>query len=151
MTLAGKRDNEDAGYLDIARAIAEHGAPATIESDLEQLFRRLVFNILVGNRDDHLRNHGFLRTAEGWRLAPAFDVNPSPAKLEHSLAIDAVLRAPDLDLARETARHYRLSAAHVEQIIDEVGSAVAGWRELARRLELPGDEIERIGAAFTSA
>jgi len=151
MTLAGKRDNEDAGYLDIARAIVEHGAPAAIGSDLEQLFRRLAFNILVGNRDDHLRNHGFLRTEEGWRLAPAFDVNPSPAKLEHSLAIDAAVRAPDLDLARETARHYRLSAAHAEQIIDEASSAVAGWPELARRLELPGDEIERIGAAFASA
>ena len=150
MTLAGKRDNEDAGYLDIARAIAEYGAPATIESDLEQLFRRLVFNILVGNRDDHLRNHGFLRAAGGWRLAPAFDVNPSPAKLEHSLAIDAAVRAPDLDLARETARHYRLSAARAEQVVDEVSSAVARWPDLARRVELPGDEVERIGAAFAS-
>ncbi len=77
MTLAGRHDHEDASYLDIARAIAELGAPAAIEEDLHQLFRRVVFNVMTANRDDHLRNHGFLRTAEGWRLAPAFDVNPS--------------------------------------------------------------------------
>ena len=151
MTLAGKRDNEDASYLDIARAIVERGDPEAIASDLEQLFRRLVFNLLTGNRDDHLRNHGFLRTAAGWRLAPAFDVNPSPARQEHSLAIDEAVRIPDLDLARSTAGHYRLSAKCAEELIAVVGEAVGRWPELAQQAGIPGEEIARVGVAFTSA
>lgn len=151
MTLIGKRDNDDASYLDIARAIVEVGDPATIADDLDQLFRRLVFNVLTGNRDDHLRNHGFLRTAGGWRLAPAFDVNPSPAKLEHSLAIDEAVRTPDLELARATARYYRLSRARVEETIAEVSRAVAAWPALAREAGLSRDEIERVGTAFALA
>ncbi|MGE5282035.1 MAG: type II toxin-antitoxin system HipA family toxin [Chloroflexota bacterium] len=151
MTLAGRRDNEDASYLDIVRAIVERGDADAIAIDLEQLFRRLVFNLLTGNRDDHLRNHGFLRTAGGWRLAPAFDVNPSMTRQEHSLAIDGTVRIPDLDLARDTARHYRLSAARAQQLIGEVSDAVGRWPELARQVGLPRDEIARVGIAFASA
>ena len=151
MTLAGRRDNENASYLDIARAIVERGDPEAIAVDLEQLFKRLVFNLLTGNRDDHLRNHGFLRTAGGWRLAPAFDVNPSPARQEHSLAIDGAVRVPDLELARSTARHYRLSKKRAEELIAAMSEAVGRWPELARQAGIPGEEIARIGTAFASA
>jgi serine/threonine-protein kinase HipA len=151
MTLAGRRDHEDAGYLDIARAIVIHGDPAAIEQDLQQLFRRVVFNVLTADRDDHLRNHGFLRTAGGWRLSPAFDVNPSPQKQEHSLALDDSLRVPDLDIVRETAPHYRLTAKRAEEIIGEVDRVVAGWPAAARDADLPEDEVERFAAAFLSA
>lgn len=150
MTLAGKRDNEEASYLDIVRAIVEWGDPETIAADLEQLFRRLVFNLLTGNRDDHLRNHGFLRIAGGWRLAPAFDVNPSPSRLEHSLAIDEIVRIPDLELVRATAPHYRLAAERAEELIAGVGEAVGRWPELARQAGIGRDEIERVGIAFAS-
>jgi serine/threonine-protein kinase HipA len=148
MTLTGRRDHEDASYLDIARAIAELGDPAAIETDLRQLFRRVVFNVLTANRDDHLRNHGFLRSARGWRLAPAFDVNPEPRKHEHALAFDDAQRAPDLEIVRETAQYYRLAAADADAIVDEVAAAVAGWRDLAGQAGLAGEELERIGAAF---
>lgn len=151
MTLSGRRDHADASYLDVARAIVDFGDPAAIDDDLSQLFRRLVFNLLVGNRDDHLRNHGFLRDKRGWRLAPAFDVNPAPGKFEHSLAIDDSVRAPDLDVARETASLYRLSAAQADAVVAEVGEVVSGWPALAREVGLPGEEIERIGSAFASA
>jgi serine/threonine-protein kinase HipA len=151
MTLSGRRDHADASYLDVTRAIVDFGDPAAIDEDLSQLFRRLVFNLLVGNRDDHLRNHGFLRDKRGWRLAPAFDVNPAPDKLEHSLAIDDSIRAPDLDVARETAPFYRLSAARADAVVAEVGEVVSGWPALAREAGLPGEEIERIGSAFASA
>ncbi len=151
MTLAGRRDHEDASYLDIARAIVVHGDPAAIEQDLQQLFRRVVFNVLTADRDDHLRNHGFLRTAEGWRLAPAFDVNPSPQKQEHSLALDDSLRVPDLDAVRETAPQYRLAPKRAEEIIAEVDRAVARWPAVARDADLPRDEVERFAAAFLSA
>jgi len=151
MTLAGRRDHEDASYLDVARAIVELGDPAAIDADLRQLFRRVVFNVMTANRDDHLRNHGFLRDIGGWRLAPAFDVNPSPQRLEHSLAIDDSLRAPDLELVRGTARYYRLASEQAGEIIEEVRRAVSRWRDLAREADLSAEEIDRIGLAFASA
>lgn len=151
MTLTGRDDRENASYLDIARAIVDFGDPAAIEADLEQLFRRVVFNLFVSNRDDHLRNHAFLRTSRGWRLAPAFDVNPSLQKREHSLAFDEAQRTPDLDLARETAPLYRLSAPRVDKLVAEVGAAVARWAEEARRAELPESEVALFSAAFPPA
>ncbi len=151
MTLAGRRDHEDASYLDIARAIVVHGDPAAIEHDLQQLFRRVVFNVLTADRDDHLRNHGFLRTVGGWRLSPAFDVNPSLQKQEHSLALDDSLRIPDLDVVRETAPQYRLVAARAEEIIAEVDRVVAQWPAAARDADLPEDEVERFAGSFLTA
>jgi serine/threonine-protein kinase HipA len=148
MTLTGRRDHEEASYLDIAKAIVDLGDPAAIEFDLHQLFRRVAFNVMTANRDDHLRNHGFLRTAHGWRLTPAFDVNPSPRKMEHSLALNESLRLPDLNLVIETAPYYRLSGGQAEEIVAEIRTAVAGWPELAREARLPAEELERIGAAF---
>jgi serine/threonine-protein kinase HipA len=108
----------------------------------------VVFNVLVSNHDDHLRNHGFLRTAGGWRLAPAFDVNPSPHTEEHSLSIDGRLRVSDLDLVRETAGLYRLRADAVEEIVTEVGAATAAWREEAVEAGLSREEVERMAVAF---
>ncbi len=148
MTLVGGRDHADASYLDIARAIVDFGDPDAIEEDLRQLFRRVAFNVLTANRDDHLRNHGFLRGAGGWRLAPAFDVNPSPRMSEHSLAIDASIRVPDLDLVRETAALYRLSPAEAGAIVAEVEAAVAGWAEEARTADLPDEEVGLMSMAF---
>ncbi len=150
MTQVGGRDHAEASYLDIAEAIVRLADPDAIDDDLRQLFRRLVFNVLVGDRDDHLRNHGFLRGPGGWRLAPAFDVNPSPSMGEHSLALDASIRSPDLDLVRETAPLYRLSAEQADAIVAEVREAVAGWRAEASALGLPRDEIERLAPAFAA-
>jgi serine/threonine-protein kinase HipA len=151
MTLVGKRDNEEASYLDIAQAIVKLADPARIVDDLRQLYRRVVFNVLTANRDDHLRNHGFLRTPKGWRLAPAFDINPSPDKLEHSLALDENVRVPDLEIVRETAPLYRLSSEHASQVIGEVRSAVAQWASVARGAGMSRDEVERLATAFDLA
>ena len=142
MTLTGKRDGAEASYLDLALAVADHVDPAAIGDDLEQLFRRLAFNILVGNRDDHLRNHGFLRAVSGWRLAPAFDLNPSPESPEHSLAIDERSHGPDVATAIETASFYRLGTDKAARIVREVAAAIGDWREAARSLDLPADEVE---------
>jgi serine/threonine-protein kinase HipA len=148
MTLAGKRDNDNASYLDIAQAIERSGDPGRIVADLEQLFRRAAFNVLVANRDDHLRNHGFLRSNRGWRLAPAFDVNPTPEKLEHALALDGTLRVPDIEVVRETAPLYRLSGASADEIVADVRRAVGGWRKAAGGIGIPREEIERLADAF---
>ena len=148
MTLAGKHDGEEASYLDIAYAIADHGDPDGIGDDLEQLFRRLVFNVMVGNRDDHLRNHGFLHEPGGWRLAPAFDVNPSPEAPEHALAIDDLSHAPHLDTVLATAPFYRLARPRAEEIVADLQTVTATWRSEGRRLGLPPDEIDVVGTAF---
>ncbi len=151
MTLTGNRDHERGSYLDIARAIVDFADPDAIGDDLGQLFRRAVFNLLAANRDDHLRNHGFLRGAGGWRLAPAFDVNPSPQKDEHSLAFDDSVRASDLAVVLATASLYRLSSEQAEQIVAEVEAAVAGWRKEAEAVDLPRDEIDLMAAILPGA
>jgi len=141
MTLTSKRDGEDATYLDIAQAITQHGDPSFVAGDLEQLFRRVVFNVLAGDRDDHLRNHGFLRAANGWRLAPAFDLNPASEKADHALALDDAIREPDLAVVRPTAGLYQLSPGRAAAIEDEVRAGLSSWRNAARRVGISEDEI----------
>ncbi len=142
MTMTSRRDRDAASYLDIALAIADYGAPGRIRADLAQLFRRAAFNILVAHRDDHLRNHGFLRTVEGWRLAPAFDLNPVPGKPEHELSIDGAIHLGDLEVLCETAPFYRLSRLEAEAIIDEVRAALSSWREVVHGLSLGATESD---------
>ena len=148
MTLVGRRDGEDASYLEIAMAIADHGAPVTIDADLEQLFRRVVFNVVMANRDDHLSNHGFLRSRQGWRLAPAFDLSPMPEKREHELAIDERSQEPRLDLVRSTADWYRIRRARADEIITDVQSAAANWPSAARHLGLSEHEIALVAPSI---
>lgn len=151
MTLVGKRDRDPSSYIEIAEAIEHHVAPAQIGQDLAELFRRLVFNVLTGHRDDHLRNHGFLRSPDGWRLAPAFDLNPMPDMPEHELAVGLDSHAPDVELAvEETAPFCRLAGGDTRRIVEEVRAAVAGWREVATDAGLSADEMDVVGDAFAS-
>ena len=152
MTLLGRRDGEaGASYLDLALLIQDHGAPGAIGADLEQLFRRVVFNVMAGNRDDHLRNHACLRAPGGWRLAPAYDMNPNVEKAEHALALDARQSFPDLAVAAATAPFYRLESGQAQRIIQELHEAVSGWRRRARAIELPVSEIALVAPAFAHA
>ena len=107
-----------------------------------------MFNVLVGNRDDHLRNHGFLREPTGWRLSPAYDVNPNVHKLEHALTLDGSSAAPNLDVVLATAGLYRLGDAAAKRLVEEVRGVVATWREEAVRLGLSRAEQTRMAAAF---
>jgi serine/threonine-protein kinase HipA len=142
MTMTSRRDREAASYLDVALAIADFGAPGRIRADLAQLFRRAAFNVLASHRDDHLRNHGFLRTGEGWRLAPAFDLNPVPGKPEHELSLDGAIHRADLEVLRETAPFYRLPAPEAGAIIDEVRAALGAWHEIVHGLNLGATESD---------
>ncbi|MDO8506274.1 MAG: type II toxin-antitoxin system HipA family toxin [Candidatus Limnocylindria bacterium] len=151
MTLLDERDHaRGVSYLDIASAIERYGGrtKAAIDADLEELFRRVVFNALAGNRDDHLRNHGFLHDGKGWRLAPAFDLNPIPDKHEHELSFDATSTLPDLAVIEGTARLYRLSGRRAQAVITEVKAAVGSWRTVARAAGIPRDEQELMAAAY---
>ncbi len=151
MTLLQRNDGDEGSYVDIAEAIQNVGAPVTIAADLTQLYRRIVFSIFIGNRDDHLRNHGFLWGGDGWSLSPAFDINPNPDKGEHALAIDDVDSSPSIDHLRVTADYYRLSRADADAIENEVRAAVDGWRQVAASLDLPAREIKQLEAVLESS
>jgi len=149
MTLLECHDGEvGASYLDMAEFISDRGAEGHIDQDLEQLFRRAVFNVLIGNRDDHLRNHGFMRERKGWRLSEAFDMNPEPARARHVLTFDGHSAEPLVSTVLETADLYRLRAGRARAIVDEVHRAVATWRDEACRLGLPPAELDRMGPIF---
>lgn len=150
MTMSSRRDREPASYLDIALAIADHGATGLIEPLLAKLFRRVAFNVLTAHRDDHLRNHGFLRTAAGWQLAPAFDLNPMPDKPEHELAIDAGDHSGDMGIVLETAEYYRLSNTDAERIIDEVRNALGHWKVVAQAASLGRSEMDILDEAIAT-
>lgn len=148
MTLLDRRDGADASYLDIAQLIADQGASKHVKEDLAQLFRRVVFNVLVSNRDDHLRNHGFLRTASGWRLAPAFDLNPNLDKHEHALLLDEASAEPHIDAVLATAEYYRLSAKQAGEVASNVNAVVKTWKATAVSAGLGRSEIQRMALAF---
>ncbi|HEY4242289.1 MAG TPA: type II toxin-antitoxin system HipA family toxin [Kofleriaceae bacterium] len=151
LTAVAGTDGEAAerSYLDIADALATTGAdPAR---DLAQLYRRVVFNVLVSNTDDHLRNHGFVRAAGGWRLSPAYDLNPMPVDVKaraHALALDATTHDASLEVVRATARRYRLAAKDERAIVREVAKAVSRWRAVAGEHGLGAGHCDRMESAF---
>jgi serine/threonine-protein kinase HipA len=140
MTMLGHVDSEDASYLELAEFIATYGEADYITSDLEELFTRVVLNVATANRDDHLRNHGFIRSPAGWRLAPAFDMNPSFKKDEHVLSLDLYNRQPDLEVVLSTAEYYRLEKVRAGKIVADVCAVVEGWKECAAKLGLSARE-----------
>lgn len=150
LTAVGATESDGRSYIEIADALRTDGAEVT--RDLRQLWRRMVFNILVSNTDDHLRNHGFLRAARGWRLSPAFDMNPMPVDVRprvHVLAIDEEDQTSSLANAMKVAPSFGISKiAEARAIAKDVGSAVASWREVAARHGLRKFEIERMASAF---
>lgn len=150
LTMVGASDGEEHSYLEIADGITQYSAHP--DDDLRELWRRLVFNILVSNTDDHLRNHGFLRDAAGWVLSPAYDMNPVPADVGPrvlSLSIDmAGDRTASLQLAISTAGYYGLTASDAEQIAGEVAVAVKGWRDLANGYGVSAAQLRYMESAF---
>ncbi|OGB30293.1 MAG: HipA domain protein [Burkholderiales bacterium RIFCSPLOWO2_12_FULL_61_40] len=150
MTLLRKTQSEGTSYLELAQFIRARGDAAHADADLAQLFRRVAFNVAVGNRDDHLRNHGFVLGETGWRLAPAFDVNPNIDKAEHVLNIDDVDNRPDLATVLNTAAFYGLTDAQAGQVVEEVVSAVDSWQDTARRVHLASADVEMTAAAFSA-
>lgn len=148
MTQLDVTESEGRSYLDIVLAIESSGTSTQIGRDLEQLFRRVLFNILIGNRDDHLRNHGFMRAGDGWQLSPAFDVNPNPDKDYHVLAINEADPSPDSGLLLATATYYRIPKKETSAIVGQVRDAVRGWEARARALGASGNDIARMQAVI---
>jgi serine/threonine-protein kinase HipA len=150
MTLLRKDQSEGCSYLELAQFLRASGDASSVQSDLMQLFRRVVFNVAVGNRDDHLRNHGFVLHTTGWRLAPAFDVNPNIDKAEHVLNIDDQDNRPDLKTVLATAAFYGLLMPQARHIVDEVLSVVDTWRETAAQCHISRADIELTATAFNA-
>jgi serine/threonine-protein kinase HipA len=150
MTLLRKAQSEGTSYLELAQFLRAHGDGAHAGADLEQLFRRVAFNVAVGNRDDHLRNHGFILGKTGWRLAPAFDVNPNIDKAEHVLNIDDVDNRPSLETVLTTAPFYGLTQERGRQVVAEVVSAVDGWEAAARQAGIARGDVELTAGAFSA-
>ena len=150
MTLLGQQDGADygdgVGYLDLAGFIIQY-SPAAKE-DLEQLWRRMVFNILVSNTDDHLRNHGFMMASSGWRLSPAYDINPNETGNGLTLNISDNSNEQDISLAMETARLYQLKKEKAEVIFRDMQQQLSHWRSVAKKFGIGSREIERMQRAF---
>ena len=150
MTMTGNnedtiRDNP-ASYLELAEFIQNHGA--MVNDNLEQLWRRIVFNIAISNTDDHLRNHGFILTNQGWILSPAYDLNPSIDKDGLALNIDMDNNALDYDLAKSVGEFFRLDNKQMEKIIQEVLAVVATWKEVAKEIGISNKEQTLMSKAF---
>ncbi|MDQ6889450.1 MAG: type II toxin-antitoxin system HipA family toxin [Bacteroidota bacterium] len=151
MTLLGRKDGEDsagASYLELAEFITRHGA--AVDKDLKELWRRIVFSICVKNTDDHLRNHGFLLTENGWMLSPAYDINPNEYGQELSLNISLEDNSLDIGLAREVASYFRLDNQKANQILAHIKTTVGAWRTLAAKYKIPKAEQDKMSVAFSS-
>jgi len=150
MAMLGARDGEGGSYPEMVDILSAHGAQA--RRDAHELYRRVAFNVLVSNVDDHLRNHGFLwRGKTGWALSPAYDLNPVPADLKARVLttnIDLEEATCSIDLLEAAAGYFALSLPDARSILKQVAEATATWRSVAREVGAPSSEIERMASAF---
>jgi serine/threonine-protein kinase HipA len=150
MAMMGARDGDHGSYPEIVDALARHGAQG--KTDAHALFRRVVFNVMISNVDDHLRNHGFLWFGKaGWSLSPAYDLNPAPTDLKARVLttnIDLDEGTCSLDLLEQASGYFALTLAQARVIIKEVATVSAAWRDTARVVGARSAEIARMASAF---
>ncbi len=149
MTMLGHVDGESSegvSYLEIAEWIERNCL--NVNKNLQELFRRIAFNVAVSNCDDHLRNHGFIYSPKGWTLSPAYDLTPNPSGYGLKLNIDESDNALDFDLVLSIAPYLGISAVTARQIICQVKDAVSSWRKVAARFGLSRQEQDLMEKAF---
>ncbi len=140
---------EQRSYLELVDVLRQQGAAP--ERDLAQLWRRMAFNILISNTDDHLRNHAFLHETGGWGLSPAYDLNPTPVEVKpriHALALDEADATASLETALKVASSFGLKQSDALTIAHEVGVAVSKWREIAKSSGLKAADFDFMASAF---
>ena len=150
MTLLGAQDTDPEGshgYLEIAEVLdAEGVAP---KEDLKELWLRMQYNVLTSNRDDHLRNHGFLREAGGWRLSPVYDLESDAEKANHSLSLDDTgSLEPDPEICIESAPYFGLSKDEAYQETEDMLEKIGRWQAVAERYGAKSAEIRRKAECF---
>jgi serine/threonine-protein kinase HipA len=150
MAMMGAKDGERGSYPEIVDALTRHGAQG--KTDAHALYRRVAFNVLISNVDDHLRNHGFLWLGKaGWSLSPAYDLNPVPTDLKARVLttnIDLDEGTCSLDLLEEASEYFALTLAQARAIIKEVAAVTATWRETAKAVGARPAELSRMASAF---
>jgi serine/threonine-protein kinase HipA len=150
MSMLDARDNQTRSYMEIADALRQHGAAA--KDDIRELWRRIVFNVLISNTDDHLRNHGFLYAGPaGWRLSPAYDLNPVPVDIKPRILTTAINEddnTASLAVAMGVAPYFELDDARARADAGAVARAVATWRDEATRHGMTKEECARMASAF---
>jgi len=150
MTALGRSDGDDAStgvsYLHLAELLQKRGSQP--DRDLRELWSRIVFNILISNTDDHLRNHGFLVNQSGWELSPAYDLNPNPDGDGLKLNISEDDNSQNLELVLSVARYFRIKPNQAVERLREIQAAVQKWRNVADEHGLSRVEIEDMSTAF---
>jgi serine/threonine-protein kinase HipA len=150
MAMISAKDGEQGSYPEIVDSLVQHGAQA--KTDARALYRRVVFNVLISNVDDHLRNHGFLWLGKnGWSLSPAYDLNPMPSDIKArvlttNISLDEATCS--LDLLESAAEYFSLSLAQARAIIKEVALVTSRWRNIAKEVGARSAEIQRMASAF---
>lgn len=152
MTLLQHKDGDNhesgASYLELVDFIISSGAPSKVNRDLEELWRRIAFSVAVSNSDDHLRNHGFLLSEEGWELSPAYDINPNEMALGLSLNISDASNSLDFDLVKSVAKDFRVDPKRADEIVVKILREVSSWEKVAEQFGIPRSERQRMEKAF---
>ncbi len=150
MSMLGSQDYERHNYLEITYALLLYGSKSS--QDAEELWRRIVFSILISNTDDHLRNHGFLYTGtNGWRLSPAYDINPVPSMASQRLfatSISPEINESTISAALSVIDSFKIKRQRALEILHEVVFATRNWRQAAQLFGLEKNEIEQMAPAF---
>jgi serine/threonine-protein kinase HipA len=150
MTCLGKADGSDhtlgVSYLDLAEFIIRSGS--NVDEDLEELWRRIVLSICISNVDDHLRNHGFLLEETGWRLSPAYDINPNADGNGLKLNISEHDNSQSLELALSVIEYFRISELRAKEILDQVKVSTSKWRNHAEKLNILKRKQDLMARAF---
>ena len=150
MTMLGHTDGAGAdtgvSYLELVEFLARYGT--RVNADLEELWRRIVFSICIKNTDDHLRNHGFLLTDTGWKLSPAYDINPNEFGAGLALNISETDNALEIDLALSVANYFRINKNRTLQIVETIKRSISRWRTVAKETGLSKSEQDRMAEAF---
>jgi len=154
MTLLGYKDGHDhtqgGSYLELVALIEQYGAEPTV--DIRELWQRIVFSVAISNTDDHLRNHGFLLSpGEGWKLSPAYDINPMPDGYGLSLNIDENDNALSFDLCMEVYPYFRWKENEASAEIEKMKTILKNWKKRASKMKLKRTAIESMRAAFERA
>jgi serine/threonine-protein kinase HipA len=150
MAMMGSKDGERGSYPEMVDTLVQYGAHA--KTDAQTLYRRVAFNVLISNVDDHLRNHGFLRLGKsGWSLSPAYDLNPVPTDIKARVLttnIDLDEGTCSIALLEAASEYFSLGLAAARAIIKEVAVATATWRQTAKDAGARSAEITRMASAF---
>ena len=143
----GAGSSTDNGYLDIVDFILQ--GCVDVQQNLRELYRRVAFNVMFGNTDDHFRNHGFLLTPKGWTLSPAYDINPG-TKLNQCLLINQYTEQSDINALLQASDNYMLEQQEAAEIIEEVRTAIKDWRKTATELQISLKTLESYSLRWDS-